>query len=65
VDARDDHEAATAAIDVGQAALDLELRYRDPDEIDLARFNLWARQTEVDAAAKRLGAISGDVATLE
>ena len=65
VDARDESEAATAAIDVGQAALDLELRYRDPDEIDLARFNLWARQTVVDAAAKRLGAVSGDVATLE
>jgi hypothetical protein len=65
VDARDEHEAATAAIDVGQAARDLELRYRDPDEIDLARFNLWARQTVVDAAAKRPGAVSGDVATLE
>jgi hypothetical protein len=63
--ARDEHQAATAAIDVAQAALDLELRYVLPDEIDLARFELWTRQTVVDAAAKQLGAVSGDVATLE
>ena len=63
--ARDEHEAATAAIDVAQAKLDLELRYLPPDEIDLARFELWTRQTVVDAAAKELGAVSGDVATLE
>jgi hypothetical protein len=65
VKARDDDQAATGAIDVGQAALDLELRYRAPDDIDLARFELWARQTVVDTAAERLGAVSGDVASLE
>jgi hypothetical protein len=65
VKARDHDRAATAAIDVAQAALDLELRYKDPDEIDLARFKLWARQAVVDNAAKRLGAVSGDVASLE
>jgi hypothetical protein len=54
--ARDEYKAATAAIDVAQAAVDIELRYRPPDEIDLARFELWARQTVVDTAAKRLGA---------
>jgi hypothetical protein len=63
--ARDEHEAATSSIDVAQAALDLKLRYLRPDEIDLARFELWARQTVVDAAAEQLGAVSGDVATLE
>jgi hypothetical protein len=65
IKARDSDRTATAAIDVGQAALDLELRYRNPDEIDLARFKLWARQTVVDRAAERLGAVSGDVASLE
>ena len=65
VTARDEDRVATGAIDVGQAALDLELRYRSPDEIDLARFELWARQTVVDTAAGRLGAVSGDVASLE
>jgi hypothetical protein len=65
IHARDQQAAQTAAIDVAQAALDIELRYRPPDEIDLARFELWARQTVVDSAAERLGAVSGDVASLE
>jgi hypothetical protein len=65
VHARDRELAQTAAIDVAQAALDIELRYRTPDEIDLARFELWSRQTVVDSTAERLGAVSGDVASLE
>jgi hypothetical protein len=65
IHARDQESAQTAAIDVAQAALDIELRYRPPDEIDLARFELWARQTVVDSAARELGAVSGDVASLE
>jgi len=65
VKARDADRAAVRAIDVAQAVLDLELRYLPPDEIDLVRFQLWARQTVVDAAADRLGDGSGDVASLE
>ncbi len=65
VKARDDDRAATRAIDVSQAAVDFELRHRSLDEIDLSRFQLWARQTVVDAAARRLGDVSGDVASLE
>ena len=57
--------ARNAALDVNQAGLDLELRYRSPAEIDRARFDLWARQLGVDAASGRPGAVSGDVATLE
>ncbi|MDP9188168.1 MAG: hypothetical protein M3O25_02845, partial [Actinomycetota bacterium] len=57
--------AASAAIDVAQSTLDLELRHRPPVEIDQARFELWARQLEVDAAATDLDAVSGDLATLE
>jgi hypothetical protein len=65
VKARDQQRAGTAAIDVAQAALDIELRYRPPDEIDLARFELWARQLLVDAKANSLGRASGDTASLE
>jgi hypothetical protein len=63
--ARDARKAETAAIDVGQAVLDIELRYRPPAEIDLARFDLWARQLIVDAKANSLGGVNGDVASLE
>ena len=64
IDARDQAEAGTAAIDVAQSALDLELRHLPPPEIDLARFELWARQIEVDASAQDIGGITGDVATM-
>jgi hypothetical protein len=65
ISARDLERAATAAIDVAQAALDLELRYRPPTAIDLARFGQWNRQLIVDARAGRLGAARGDVVTME
>jgi hypothetical protein len=65
VSARDQIQAGTAAIDVSQAALDLELRYRPVDEVDRARFELWARQVVVDAAAHDLGGVRGDLATME
>jgi hypothetical protein len=63
--ARDQGRAETAAIDVGRAALDIELRYRPPAEIDLARFELWARRLIVDAQANNLGWVNGDIASLE
>jgi hypothetical protein len=53
-----------AALDVGRAALDLQLRYRPPVEVNLARFDLWTRQLEADAASGDLGSAVGDVATL-
>jgi len=62
---RHPQSARNAALDVTQAALDLQLRYRPAPEIDRARFELWARQVRVDAAARRHAAVSGDVATLE
>jgi hypothetical protein len=65
VSARDRIGAANAAIDVAQAALDLELRYTPPAEIDRARFALWARQIVVDAQAHDLGGVRGDLATME
>jgi hypothetical protein len=57
--------ARSAALDVTQAALDLELRYRPPATIDRARFALWTRRLELDAAARDRPAAMGDVATLE
>ena len=57
--------ARSAALDVKQAALDLQLRYQAPAEIDRARFDLWARQISVDASARNHAAVGGDVATLE
>jgi len=65
VAARDSPRARDAALDVVQAALDLELSYQPPAQIDRARFDLWLRQTLVDAAARDRAAVSGDLATLE
>jgi hypothetical protein len=65
IEDRDVMHASTAAIDVAQSALDLELRYRPPAEVDLARFLLWTRQLAVDASVRNLGGVTGDVATLE
>ena len=57
--------AGSAAIDVGQSTLDLQLRYCQPAEIDLGRFRLWAEQALVDAAAGDAGGVRGDVTTME
>jgi hypothetical protein len=65
VDARDPARARQAALRFEQAALDLELRHRDPAEVDLARMDLWARQLLVDATARDEGTVAGDVATLQ
>ena len=64
VDAQDPAQARQAAIDTARWSLDLQLRYRPPAEIDLARFDLWAAQLLVDAAAGDAAAVSGDVFTL-
>ena len=64
VAARDLGRSRQAAIDIARLSLDLRLRYRPAAEIDLARFDLWAAQVLVDAAAKDTAAISGDAFTL-
>ena len=58
-------EAARAALQAAQAALDLQLQYRPVPEIDLGRFELWLRQVVVDARSGDTSAVAGDVATLE
>jgi hypothetical protein len=65
IPAHDRTGAGKAAIDVAQSTLDLELRYRPPAEIDLARFELWTRQILVDGANGDMGGVNGDVATLD
>jgi hypothetical protein len=54
-----------AALDVTQAALDIALRHLPTTDVDRARFELWTRQVQLDAAARRRAAVNGDVFTLE
>jgi hypothetical protein len=61
---RDPAQVRQAALRVEQAALDLQLRWRAPAEVDVERLSLWARQLLLDAAAKDRGAVAGDAATL-
>ena len=65
VSARDRAASGTAAVDVSRSALDLQLRFRQPVEVDRERFLLWTRQVEVDAAAGDVGGVRGDVSGLE
>ena len=60
-----DEKTEEAALDVLDAALDLQLRYRRPAEIDRARFALWASRLAVDAGARDAEGVRGDLATLE
>ena len=52
--ARDPARARQAALQVEQAALDLQLRHRPPAGVDLDGMDLWARQLLVDAATLRV-----------
>jgi hypothetical protein len=65
VEARKRSEARQAAIEVARWSLDLQLRHRPVTEIDLARFDLWAAQLLVDAAAGDTAAVNGDLFTLD
>jgi hypothetical protein len=64
VGGRNSREGAQAALDVANASLDLQLRYRPPVEVNLGRFELWTRRLLVDAAARNAAAVHGDVTTL-
>jgi hypothetical protein len=57
-------DAREAAIGAARATLDFRLRYRPPSEIDLARFELWARQVLVDVEEEDALAVRGDWTTL-
>ncbi len=58
-------EARQAAIEVARWSLDLQLRHRPVTEVDLARFDLWAAQLLVDAAAGNAAAVNGDFFSLD
>jgi hypothetical protein len=64
LEARKPLKAAQSAIDVGQASLDLQLRYRPVAEIDQTRLSLWKRQLLLDRVAGRAAAVKGDLATM-
>ena len=65
VDAGDQAKASQAAIDVAQSALDLQLRHRPATEVDLARFQLWLTQLELDAKAGDPALVNGDFFTID
>ena len=65
LDGRQPEQALQAAIGLGRAVLDLQLVFRSPAEIDLARFGLLARQLGLDIAAGDAAAAIGDAASLE
>ena len=67
VDDRNREGARNAALDVEMAALDLELQYRPPTEVDLGRFDVWANQLAIDSASDEAdaGQVAGDVSSLE
>jgi hypothetical protein len=62
---QDAPSAQQGAIDVARWGLDLQLRHRPVTEIDLARFDLWAAQMLVDAAAGNEAAVNGDYFSLD
>jgi hypothetical protein len=64
VDVRQTRAASEAALGVVGASLDLQLRYRTTREVNRARFDLRLRQLNIDAAARDLAGIRGDIATL-
>jgi hypothetical protein len=64
VEKRNVDKARRAAIETARWTLDLQLRHRPVSEIDLARYDLWAAQVIVDAAAGDAGSVTGDMFTL-
>jgi hypothetical protein len=65
VAARDADRARGAALRVAQDELDLRSRYQPVTTTDIARMRLWARQVVIDAAARDVGSVAGDVESLK
>ena len=62
--ARDPETAGRAAMDLALRVLDLQLRYRDPVEVNRARVGLWCDRLVADARADRGKDVNSDVFTL-
>jgi hypothetical protein len=65
VDARSVTRVRNVAIQTARSSFDLQLRYRPPAEIDLARLDLWAAQLLVDAAVGDANAVGSDAFALD
>jgi hypothetical protein len=63
--ARQGARAREAAIEVARSGFDLQLQYRPPAEIDLARMDLWAAQLLVDAAARKADLVAAAAYALD
>jgi len=61
----DPGQVNSAAVDVAQSALDLQLRYRPAVIVDIERFHLHTQQLRIDAAAADPSGVASEVATLE
>ena len=64
-DDNDDSATAQAAIDFGRLGMDLGLRYRPQDEIEIGRFDFWLAQVQLDAAAEDAANLNGDYFALD
>ena len=62
--ARDTHASRRAAMDLALRVLDLQVRYRDPAEVNQDRAGLWCDLLVADARASRTGDVNSDVFTL-
>jgi hypothetical protein len=56
--------ALSAALDVQQLGLDLQLRYRPRGAVDRDRMEWWCQRLRVDARARDRAAVRGDATTL-
>jgi hypothetical protein len=63
-DAPDLTVARQAAVDLSLRTLDLQLRYRNPTEVELERVSVWCDQLQLDAQRHDLAGIGSDVFTL-
>jgi hypothetical protein len=61
----DDAAAGQAAIDLGRLALDLGLRHRPHQPIEVGRLDLWLAQLQLDAAAEDAALLNGDYFVLD
>jgi len=64
VEQRNPEDTRKAAFAVAVATLDLQMPYRPLAEVDLTRFDLWARRALLDSAAASPGDVAGDAIVL-
>ena len=65
IEAHDADPTPHAALDVRQSGLDLELRHRPVQDVDLDRFSLWLERLQLDVAAESAAAARADVFALD